>query len=158
MQYAPARTLPLDEVKERVRERLVASRAAELAKKEGMEKLAAWKAESGKRQACRRRSRCRGNRRRSNRRQVIEAALRADPAALPALVGVDLGEQGYAVVKVNKVVPREAPAPEMAKQEAQQYGQLWATAEGLAYYELLKERFKVQVKVPKPSGTEALVN
>jgi peptidyl-prolyl cis-trans isomerase D len=44
----------------------------------------------------------------------------------------------------------------MAKQEAQQYGQLWASAESLAYYELLKDRFKVQFKVPKPTGTEAL--
>ena len=46
----------------------------------------------------------------------------------------------------------------MAKQERQQYGQWWASAENLAYYNLLKERFKVQIKVPKPTGTEALTN
>jgi len=155
VQYAPARTLPLDEVKDRVREGLVAARSAELARKEGMEKLAAWKANpaganlpaaiSVSRQQAQKQP-----------APVVEAALRADPAALPALVGVDLKEQGYSVVKVNKVVPRQAPSPELAKQEAQQYGQLWASAENLAYYELLKDRFKVQLMVPKPTGAELL--
>ena len=73
---------------------------------------------------------------------------------MPAWVGVDLGDQGYAVVKVNKVLPREAPPPEVAKQERQQYAQAWAAAENLAYYNLLKERFKVQMKVAKPSGLD----
>ena len=67
---------------------------------------------------------------------------------------MDLGEQGYAVVKVNKVLPREAPPPDVAKQERQQYAQGWAAAENLAYYNLLKERFKVQITVPKPAGLQ----
>jgi peptidyl-prolyl cis-trans isomerase D len=83
---------------------------------------------------------------------VVEAALRADPAKLPALVGVDLGADGYAVVQVNKVLPRETPAPAQAQQEQQQYNRAWATAEALAYYDTLKERFKVQINVPKPAA------
>ena len=155
VQYSPARTLPLAEVKDRVRERLVAVRSAELARKEGMEKLAAWKANpaSANLPAAVAVSRQETQKQPS---PVVEAALRADPAAVPALVGVDLGEQGYAVVKVNKVLPRQTPPPEVARQEIQQYGQWWASAENLAYYELLKERFKVQVKVAKPTGNEAL--
>jgi len=43
-QYTPARTLPFAEVRAVVRERVVASRGAELARKEGNEKLASWKA------------------------------------------------------------------------------------------------------------------
>jgi peptidyl-prolyl cis-trans isomerase D len=86
-------------------------------------------------------------------RAVVDAALRADPAALPALVGVDLGPQGYAVVKVGKVLPREAPAAEAAKQEMAQYSRWWSTVENLAYYELLKERFKAQINVSKPEAT-----
>jgi peptidyl-prolyl cis-trans isomerase D len=84
---------------------------------------------------------------------VVEAALRADPAALPVWTGVDLGAQGYAVVKVNKVLPRETPPPEAAKQELDQYVRAWTAAESVAYYDLLKERFKVQIKVPKPAET-----
>ena len=58
------------------------------------------------------------------------------------------------MVKVNKVVPREAPPPAVAKQEQQQYAQWWANAESMAYYNLLKERFKARIVVPKPTGLE----
>jgi peptidyl-prolyl cis-trans isomerase D len=154
-QYSPARTLPFNEVKEQVRERVVAARAAELAKKDGMEKLAAWKANPASANLP---TAVAVSRQETQKHPaaVVEAALRADPAALPAWTGVGLGEQGYAVVKINKVVPRPAPAPEVAKQEIQQYAQWWASAENLAYYAMLKERFKAQIKVPKPTGTEAL--
>ncbi len=150
VQYTPARTLPFAEVKDRVRERVVAAKAAELAKKDGAEKLAAWKATPASAQlpAAIVVSRQEGPQQPA---PVIEAALRADPAALPAWAGVDLGDQGYAVVKVSKVVPREAPTPDIAKQEQAQYGQWWASAEMQSYYNLLKERFKVQMKVPKPA-------
>jgi peptidyl-prolyl cis-trans isomerase D len=82
---------------------------------------------------------------------VVEAALRVDPAALPGWAGVDLGNDGYVVAKVNKVIPRPAPAPQMAQQERQEYAQAWATAENLAYYNMLKDRFKAQILVPKPA-------
>ena len=41
--YSPAAALPLSLVRAQVREQLVASRAQELAKKDGADKLAAWK-------------------------------------------------------------------------------------------------------------------
>jgi peptidyl-prolyl cis-trans isomerase D len=85
-------------------------------------------------------------------RPVVEAALRADPSRLPALVGVDLGGDGYAVVKVNKVVARDVPAAQQAVQERDTYTRAWAMAEGIAYYNTLKERYKAQVLVPKPTG------
>ena len=81
--------------------------------------------------------------------------MRADPLALPAFVGVDLGDQGYAIVKVTKVLPREAPAENVAQQERQQYTQLWSTAENMAYYNLLRERFKAKIEVAKPKADEA---
>jgi len=148
-QYTPAHTLPFSEVKDQVRQRVVAARAAELAKKEGTEKLAAWKANpaSANLPAAVIVSRQEAA---SQPAQVVDAALRADPAALPAFAGVDLGEQGFAVVKVNKIIPREAPAPEVAQQEREQYEQWWASAETLAYYNLLKERFKAKILVSKP--------
>jgi peptidyl-prolyl cis-trans isomerase D len=152
-QYMPARTLPFAEVKERVRERVVSARAAELATKEGMEKLAAWKANPA---AASLPAPTAVSRQESQKQPqaVVEAALRADPTALPVMAGVDMGEQGYAVVKVNKVLPRETPAEAAARQERQQYAQSLASAENLAYYNLLKERFKVQMEVPKPSAAD----
>jgi peptidyl-prolyl cis-trans isomerase D len=155
--YSPARTLPLAEVRAKVRESLVASRSVELAHKEGADKLAAWKANPAAANmpaAIQTVSREPGQ---AVKGALLEAALRADPANLPNLVGVDLGAQGYAVVRVNKILPRNAPAENVAKQEINQYAQWMANAEAQAYYQSLKARFKVQMKVsaPSPAGTLA---
>jgi peptidyl-prolyl cis-trans isomerase D len=154
VQYTPAHTLPLNEVKDKVRERVVAVRAAELAKKDGAEKLAAWKASPASAQLP---APVLVSRQQTQQQPVpvVESALRADPAALPSFSGVDLGEQGYAIVKVAKVVPRDAPTPEQARQELDQYNRWWASAEGLAYYNVLKTRFKAQILVPKPQDAAA---
>jgi peptidyl-prolyl cis-trans isomerase D len=52
------------------------------------------------------------------------------------------------------VLPHAAPAPDAAKLQTQQYAQWWSSAETLAYYNMLKDRFKVQINVPKPTGLE----
>ena len=148
-QYSPARTRPYEEVKAQVREQVVAAKAAELARKEGAAKLAAWQAAPASAQLSAAEPIARQDAGKQPR-QVIDAALRADPAKLPALVGVDLGPKGYAIVRVNKVLPREAPPAAQAQQEQQQYGRAWGMAEGIAYYETLKDRFKAQINVPKP--------
>ncbi|MDQ3060859.1 MAG: SurA N-terminal domain-containing protein [Pseudomonadota bacterium] len=154
VQYAAAHTRPFAEVKELVRQRWLAQRGAEEARKEGAAKLAAWKAAPAtavlsapvlvsREQA------------QQLPMPVVEAALRADASVLPALSGVDLGDQGYVIVKVGKVVPRDAPAEAAAKQERSQYGEWWTSAETLAYYDSLKERFKAQIMVPKPAVAKA---
>ncbi len=151
-QYTAARTLPFAEVRAAVRDRIIAVRATELARKEGMEKLAAWKVVPAsavmpdpvivaRDQA------------QNVPPQILGAALRAQSSALPAFVGVDLGPQGYAVVRVNKVVPRPAPVEVAGKQERAQYTQWWTAAENQAYYALLKERFKVEIMAARPAGS-----
>jgi peptidyl-prolyl cis-trans isomerase D len=148
-QYAPARVLPLAEVRNDVRERLVNKLAAELAKKDGMDKLNAWKAQpdSAKLAAAVVVSR---DQPQAIPAVVLDKVMHADTAILPAWVGVDLGNQGYTLVRVSKVLERAAPKDEQAKQERGQYGQWVASAESQAYYELLKNRYKAQIKVPKP--------
>lgn len=151
-QYTPAHPVPLADVKDKIRAQLVTERAAVLAKTEGEAKLAAWTAKAdgatfGAPMTVSRREA------QSQPLPVIDAALRADAAKLPALVGVDLGAQGYAVVRVTKVVPRTPPAPDLAKQEQAQVGQSVAAAEDAAYYSMLKDRFKAEILVPKPADT-----
>ncbi|MGE4242567.1 SurA N-terminal domain-containing protein [Ramlibacter sp.] len=152
VQYTLARAKPFAEVKAQVREQVVAQRAAELAKKEGQEKLAAWKAAPASANAALTPavvvSRISDQK---LPRQVVEAALRADTSTVPAFVGVDMGAEGYAVVKVNKGLPRDASPPPQAQQEVQQYANAWTAAETLAYFNLLKERYKVQLTAPKPA-------
>ena len=151
VQHTPARTLPLAEVRATVRERVVMARATELARQEGQQKLAAWKAApaEAKLAAAQVVSREQSQ---SLPQALVDAVLRADSSQLPQWVGVDLGAQGYAVARVNKRVERAAPAADAQRQERAQYAQWWMQAEGQAYYKLLQERLKVQIKVPRPAG------
>jgi peptidyl-prolyl cis-trans isomerase D len=149
-QYTPARTQPLEEVKDVVRQRVVSAKGAELAKKEGADKLAAWKTNPASAALPEATVISRDNPGKQPI-EIVEAALRTDAGALPAFAGVDLGPQGYAVVKVNKSLPRAVPEAQVAKQEVMQYNRWWSGAEGLAYYNLLKDRFKVQMLVAKPT-------
>lgn len=149
-QYTPARTRPLADVKAAVRDRLIAQRAIELAKKEGVDKLAAWKAApaSATLPAAQVVSR---DKPLNVPAQVVEAALRTDASTLPTLIGVDMGNQGYAVVKISSVVARQAPDEAAAKQEQGQYAVGWSAAEAQAYYNTLKTRFDVKILAPKPA-------
>lgn len=150
VEYAPARALPLAEIKDKVKAALVTARSTELARKDGADKLAAWKANPASASL----PEPVAVSREETQKQpspVIEAALRADPSALPVFAGVDLGSQGYAVVKVAKTLPRAAATGDAAKQDSQQYAQWWTAAESLAYYNLLKERYKVKILAPKPA-------
>ena len=148
--YTAARTLPLDEVRPRVRSLYIAEKSAELARREGEAKLAAWKAAPNNAAGLQPAMVVSRDQPQNQPRPLVDAVLGANTATLPAWVGVDLGAQGYAAAKVNRLVPRETPNEQIALQERQQYLQWWSNAEGLAYYELSKDRFKVQIKVPRP--------
>jgi peptidyl-prolyl cis-trans isomerase D len=151
-EYTPARTLPLDEVRPRVRALFIAQRAAEQARKEGESKLAAWRANPAAAVGLPAAVQISREQPRDLPREVIDAALLAPADTLPGWAGVDLGADGYAIVKVTRVIPRQAPDAARAQQERQQYLQWWSAAEGLAYYEMLKQRFKVQIKAPRPDA------
>jgi peptidyl-prolyl cis-trans isomerase D len=152
LKHTPARTESFDEVKDRARAQLVAQRGAQAAQKEGGEKLAAWKAkpDSAVLGAAQTISRTDGQSQLPA--AVVEAALRADSANLPAFVGVDLGTQGYAVLRVNRVLPRDdAAAKANLKEDREQYARAWGAAETLAYYDILKARYKAEIKVSRPA-------
>jgi peptidyl-prolyl cis-trans isomerase D len=150
VQYTRARTQPFAEVKDIVRQRWIAQYGAEAARKEGEAKLAAWKAAPT---SVTLPEPLLVSREQTQKlpTQIVDAALRANSSALPAFAGVDLGAEGYAIVKVGKVVQRDAPLEAAAKQERDQYTQRWTAAENLAYYNGLKERFKAEILVAKPS-------
>lgn len=147
--YQPARTRPLAEVREVVRTKLVTQRSAELAREAGSQQLKAWKdgAVSSSMPSVVTVSREAAQ---GLALPVLTAALSAPAQKLPAWTGVSLGDDGYAVVRVDKVLPRAARDAQASEQEVQQYGQWWSSAEGQAYYDTLKARFKVKIKVSQP--------
>ena len=153
-QYTAARTRPLAEVKDIVRQRWLAQRGAEEARKDGIAKLAAWKAAPATAVLSETLAVSRDQPQKQPL-QVVDAALRADASALPAIAGVDLGAQGYVVVKVLKVLPRDASLDAAVRQERTQYSQWWTSAESTAYYNALKDRFKTDIKVAKPVRAKA---
>jgi peptidyl-prolyl cis-trans isomerase D len=141
--YTPARTLPLSEVKDKVRERVVGVQAAALARKEGLQRLAEVQKDVATALPTKvlvSRSQTQGL-----PRSLIDAVLRADAGKLPAVTGVDLGDAGYTVLRITQVLPREVPAGGDAPLQ-QQYIQSWAQAESDAYLDSLKRRLKVEVK------------
>jgi peptidyl-prolyl cis-trans isomerase D len=153
VQHMPARQLPFNEVREQVRTRWVAERSAEMARKEGADRLAQWQAkpDSAKLSESMTLSRLDASKIAPS---VLNAALRADPAQLPMFKGVDLGREGYVVVKVVQVLPRLERKPQEVEQARAQYTQWWSNAEGLAYYKLLQERLKVEFKVTRPAAAD----
>ncbi|WHZ12094.1 MAG: Peptidyl-prolyl cis-trans isomerase PpiD [Burkholderiaceae bacterium] len=148
-QYTASHLRSFDEVKDEVRRLLLAERGAALARTEGAAKLAAWKADPASAQLP---PAVVVSREQMQKLPVavVDAALRADAGKLPSFIGVDLGAQGYAVVKLEKIVPRTPPAADVAAQQRAQLAQAVASAEGQAYYDLLKARFKATIKVPPP--------
>jgi peptidyl-prolyl cis-trans isomerase D len=147
LQYTPAQTQPLAQVQQQVRDQLVKNRSAELAAKEGAAKLADWKANPAA-AALDKPALVSRDRPLNLPLSMLDAVMRADASKLPVFVGVDVAGLGYLVARVNSTV---APADtQTKKQDRAQYSQWWTMAENQAYYKLLKEKFKVQMKVDRP--------
>lgn len=142
LKHTPAHTRPLDEVKEQARQAAARAAAAQTARKAGEARLSLGRRDPSSTLGT-------GNIAVSRAQpgnlppQVVNAALQTDPATLPAWIGVDLGEEGYAVVRVGRIVGRDAAVAAAGDDAARkQYAQAWAQAETQAYLEVLKQRFK----------------
>lgn len=150
VQHQPARTLPLAEVRDRVRERVIAVEAGNAARKDGEARLAQLK-QSGQGELTEKLTVSRVESQNLPPR-VLDAALKLDPAKLPGFVGVDLGETGYVVVKLEAVLSRQTPSDDNLRLRTQ-YAQSWTSAETRAYLDALKTRYKAEVKPTAASET-----
>jgi peptidyl-prolyl cis-trans isomerase D len=153
VKHTPARTLPLAEVKDRVREALVSQMAADLARADGEKRVAELKASSSAEPLplVLTLSRLQSQ---GAPRNVVDAVMAADSDKLPAVVGVDLGVQGYLAIRVVKVLPREDVAG-AGEQLRTQYAQAWAAAEAEQVLAALKLRFKAEIKADAKMVSDA---
>lgn len=149
VEYKPASRRPFEEVKDIVRTRATQAEAASLAKKAGEAKLAEV---TGKDVAA-----GFGAPKTVSRAKATEidnaaliAVMKADTAKLPTYVGVDRGQRGYAVFRINKVSQPATPDAARRQAEQQQVANALAQQEMLAYLEVLKK--KAKAKVLKPVG------
>ncbi len=151
--YTPAQTMPLVQVSDRARALLIERLSLDLARKEGAAKLAELMTSPStipsqlsapmvvSRDVLAQQS-----------PKLVEMVLRTNATQLPIWLGVDLGgDQGYQVVRLNKVI-ESAGVQTAAAQNRDQYLQAWLAAEGNGYYEYLREKLKVQMKVAKPES------
>ena len=156
LQHSPARKLPLAEVKATLEQSVRAELAAAAARKEGQARLAEWKA---KPDGATLPAPVVVSRAPTAKlpREIVDAVLRAPAEPLPAWVGVDLGSQGYAVVRVQKVLAPDPAATGDADRLRTQYAQVWSQAESEAYYSALRTRFKTEVsdKAKPPAAASA---
>ena len=146
--YTPTQTQPFVEVKERAQALLIQKMSLDLARKEGAFKLVelTTSPDTAPVQLSAPIVVSRDVLQQQNPK-LVDAVLRASSTKLPLWLGIDLGSEGYRVVRLNKLMDGAQTA---AAKNRDQYLQVWSNAENTSYYEYLKDKFKVKIKVPKP--------
>ncbi|GAB3538631.1 SurA N-terminal domain-containing protein [Noviherbaspirillum agri] len=154
IEYKPVTKRPFDEVKAIIAERVTRIEAAKLAKQAGKAKLAALQSngEAAEFGAPKTVSRTKNQ---GLQREALLAVMKADVNKLPGLVGVDLGEQGYAIYRINKV--GQPADPDLARRQAeqQQIADALAQLETAAYLDALKKKAKVEIVKPIATKPES---
>lgn len=146
IEYKPATKRPFDEVKAQVQERVIQTEAHALAKKAGEAKLSALKEKDDASgfSATQVVSRAKSQ---GLNPAVFLAVMKADTSKLPSYVGLE-APQGYAVLRVIRVVQPTNVDTAKRQAEHQQIAAALAQQETHAYIEALKKKAKVEIKKP----------
>ena len=148
VEYRPSVLKPLDEVKTLAFEKVRLEQALAKAREAGQARLAAVKSQASEFDKLPAVTVSRPQPM-GLPRELMDAVMRAEARQLPAFTGVDLGVNGYAVVRIDAVRTPDVPAPTKA-QWGPQLAQAYGAAESQLYYEALKKQLDVQIKVSKP--------
>ena len=142
VKYTPASKPAFEQVQTQVRERWIAAESFKAARQDADQKLALWKQSPDKAQLP---APVQMSRRLvfSQPPAVLDAALRVPDKQLPAWVVVDIGNEGSALLKINKVLPLQITPQELQETEGQFAG-YWGKAEADAYFNSLKQKYKVE--------------
>lgn len=153
VKYYPDAKPPFEQVEAKVRERWIAREATSAARKDAEQKLAAWKQTPDKAELP---ASVQMSRRLvfSQPPAVLDAALRIPEKQLPAWQVVDLGDEGFALIKVNKILPLQI-VPEEEKATQAQFTNYWARAEAEAYVRALQREYKVKILKPQAEAAKA---
>ncbi|TFL11229.1 peptidylprolyl isomerase [Pusillimonas caeni] len=144
-QITPAHVLPLEKAGDQIRERLLAERSRDAARKAGEEALAALKGQAGNDVP-----EGFGSSQTISRvdpqglgKPVLDAAFGADTQSMPAYVGVE-GGQGYVIVRVEGAKSGQAD-PMLQASLSAQIGQAVGMAEQAAVLQAMREAAKVRM-------------
>ncbi|MDH5856069.1 SurA N-terminal domain-containing protein [Lampropedia aestuarii] len=155
VQLNPAQVQPLDEVKDQVKTLLIEQESAQLARQAGEEALKAWKADAKNTE---------GSEAMLISRQQpqglspadVNAILTLPSTELPQVLGFTQTDGSYLVANVQSIAPLfaesmdEQQRTQLRDMYDMQVAQSLAAAETEAYYEVLKQALKVQIRAPRP--------
>ncbi|MCL4747418.1 MAG: SurA N-terminal domain-containing protein [Burkholderiaceae bacterium] len=152
VEHRPAKRRPFEEVKAAILERVVQEQASKLAVKAGEERLKTLRDGGPASDLGAPRSLSRAATSDADP-ALLEAVFRAPVGKLPAVLGVNLGAQGYVVVQVVKVTEPSAQAL-AARREAyrDQIASLVAQQQGNDLIESLKARSKVALHAERKTN------
>lgn len=153
LEYKPVSKRPFEEVQAAIREQVMQTEAAVLAEKAGKDKLAELNsgANASGFSAPKTVSRTKPN---DFGREVMSAVMKADTSKLPSYAGVDLGNRGYGIYRINKVMQPDTPDTARREAERQQIVDVLAQQEVVAYTEALKKKAKVELIKPIAAKTD----
>lgn len=152
VEYKPATKRSFDEVKALVQERVIQTEAHALAKKAGEAKLAALKEKDDATGFSATQVVSRAKSQGLNPAAFL-AVMKADTSKLPSYVGLE-APQGYAVLRVVRVVQPTTVDTAKRQAEHQQITAALAQQETYAYIEALKKKAKVEIKKPAAATSE----
>ncbi|MEJ0003355.1 MAG: SurA N-terminal domain-containing protein [Pararobbsia sp.] len=154
MQYSPVATPPFDQVKDQIRDRIVAEQTAVLAKQDGVAKLADFQ-KSKSADGFGTPVNVSRNDAQGLPPSAIDAIFKLDATKLPAYVGVDLGKDGYAIYRLDAVNTPPAPDAQRLAAAQQQLSQVIGQADVQAYLAALRTRSDVKLyKLPSAGSSE----
>ncbi len=156
-EHVPAHVRAYDAVQAQVRTDYVQEKAAALAQEAGKAQLQQWQKNPAAASFAAAPSLISRIKHGAYPNAVVDAALRADVNKLPVLEGADLGQAGYAIVRVTKAAKEsEELAAPLRTQYAPAVQQSVAQAQIQAYLESIKQQLKVKINVPKPEVPQGL--
>jgi peptidyl-prolyl cis-trans isomerase D len=141
--FQPAAVPAFAAVKDAVRQKVVVQQAADMARKDGEAKLADLqksKSTDGFSSALK----VSRNDAQGLPPHALSAVFKADGAKLPAYVGVDLGNDGYAIYRVNSVTNGPAVDGQRLAAAQQQLAGVGGQSQTQAYLDALRDRSKVK--------------
>jgi peptidyl-prolyl cis-trans isomerase D len=148
LDYKPAITPSLTELKDKIADRVAREEASKAALSEGKEKLAELQKGKGKdevvkwgpsQQVSRKEPQGLDN-------QTVQAIFKADATNLPSYYGLPNSQGGFTLIRVGRVIEAAQLDPGEKKAFAGQLQQLLAQEELSSYLEGIKKRYDVSVK------------
>ena len=149
VKYHPSARPAFEAVQAQVKDRWVAAESVKAAQADAAQKLALWQkspAESKLPDAVQMSRRLAFG----QPAAVLDAVMRVPEKDLPAWKVVDLGAEGSALIKVNKILP-PVMSPEELRETQRQFGAFIGKAEAAAYAEALKREYKLSYTPKAPA-------